>query len=257
MTSNKSKKHIELLNIEVDNITSGDLLNEFHRGVLFTPNIDHFVLLQHDKEFYEAYKDADVIILDSQIIYLLSKVFHLGFKEKISGSDFFPAFCNYHRSNAEVRIFLLGGLEDTADRLKEYLNANAQREQVVGAYSPVENLEMNDQECLEIIERIKRAEANVLAVAFGTPKQEKWIFRNRGKLPQVAMFMGVGASFDFLIGNQRRAPHWMQKAGLEWLYRLVKAPRRLAKRYLWTDLRFFKYFLFNLLRRYENPFKGM
>jgi N-acetylglucosaminyldiphosphoundecaprenol N-acetyl-beta-D-mannosaminyltransferase len=243
-----------ILNIHVLNIQQDTLLHQFDRGCLFTPNIDHFVLLQHDKEFYEAYSNAEYVVLDSQVIYLLFKILGRPFKSKIAGADFFPRFCEYHKYHETIKVFVLGGIGDVAEKVRDKLNARAGRPIVVGAYSPPINFDTNENECAAVLSLINSTDANVLAVGLGTPKQEKWIYRNRKLLTRITMFMGVGATLDFITGKQKRAPCWMQNIGFEWLFRLVH-DKRLMKRYLMRDIQFFYYLIKDLLRVYRNPFE--
>jgi exopolysaccharide biosynthesis WecB/TagA/CpsF family protein len=243
-----------LLNLELDNITMTECLQSVTGGTIYTPNIDHFVLLQKDKEFYQAYKSANYVVLDSQVIYLLGKIFRRPFKEKISGSDLFPRFCEYHKSDPAISIFVLGGMDTVAETVKNSVNERSGRELIVGACSPSKDFEKDSTKNDDVVRQIKQSGANVLAVGLGTPKQELWIYRHKHKLPEIQLFMGVGATFDFMTGNQRRAPHWMQAAGLEWFYRLLRDPRRFVRRYLVTDMQFFYYFTLDLFRAYSDPF---
>lgn len=246
---------IKFLNVNLHNTTLSNLLLEFKDGALFTPNVDHFVTLQNDKELYEAYSSAEYVVLDSQVIFYLCKIFSpkIDIKEKIAGSDFFPAFCQHHSTDSSTHVFLLGGRDDAAEIVKNLLNKKSQREFVVGSYSPQFGFENDPQECKKIVDMINASGANALAVALGAPKQEKWIYRFRSQLPNVKMFMGVGASFDFMSGKIRRAPVWMQKAGLEWFHRLLQEPRRHFKRYMIKDMAFFYYFALFLMGKYRNP----
>lgn len=243
-----------ILNIPVSNVRQEWLLRNLKQGVVFTPNIDHFVRLQKDKLFYHAYKSADYILLDSQVLFLLLK---RGKKilEKISGVDFFPEFCRYNAVNENVRIFLLGGLDNSVHRAAEKINIDAGRNIVVDSYSGVKGFEHDLEECLRIIERIKKSAATVLAVGIGSPQQEIWIQTYKPMLPSVRIFFAVGGTFDILSGKKNRAPVWMQKGGVEWLYRLIQEPRRLFRRYLITDIQFFYYFLLERLHFYKNPFE--
>ncbi|MCK9410047.1 MAG: WecB/TagA/CpsF family glycosyltransferase [Bacteriovoracaceae bacterium] len=249
-------KKISVLNIEVDNTDTLSLLQDFRSGCLFTPNIDHFVLLQHHEEFYRAYRSAEYIIMDSQIIYLLWKFIYTPFKERIAGSDFFPKFCEYHRSNEEIRVFILGGFHPVADQVKVMLNGQAGREIVVGSYSPSPEYQLDSTETGEILAMITQSRATVLAVALGTPKQELWINANRRKLPDIQMFMGIGATLDYMAGIQKRAPVWIQRIGMEWCYRLMHNPIRLFSRYLIRDISFFYYLLSASIKKYKNPFEN-
>ncbi len=247
-------KKNNILNCSLVNITNRELLQCLTRGILYTPNIDHFVLLQTDHEFYHAYKNADYVTLDSQIVYFLSKVSGRPFQEKIAGSDFFPLFCEYHKNNPRIKIFVLGGLDGVSGKVKKILNTRIGREIIVDAYSPGLDFEKDEIECKAIIERINNSVANVLVVGLGTPKQEKWIYRYKSKLPAIDIFMGVGATLDFIAGKQRRAPVFLQKVGLEWAFRLIQHPRKFMYRYLIRDVSFFYYFLLDRLKLYKNPF---
>jgi N-acetylglucosaminyldiphosphoundecaprenol N-acetyl-beta-D-mannosaminyltransferase len=246
---------IKVLNVDVLNTDGEELLQEYTQGCLFTPNIDHFVLLQKDNEFYQAYHTAEYVVLDSQVIYLLFKLLGKSFKAKIAGADFFPHFCEHHKYNDTIRVFILGGIDDVAEKVRDRLNVETGRTIVVGAYSPPIDFENNETEHTKIISLINATNANVLAVALGTPKQEKWIYRNRKYLSNVTMFMGIGATLDFMIGKQKRAPRWIQNIGFEWFYRLLHDPKRLMKRYLIRDIQFFYYLIKDVLRLYRNPFE--
>src|SRR5690606_18277209 len=112
MAVNYSKTRI--LNIDIDNLTTDELLESFDEGILVTPNIDHLIKLQKDEEFYECYQQAAYTVCDSRIIYLLSKIFSRRepLRAQITGSDFFPAFCDYHAERRDkTSVFLLGGTE--------------------------------------------------------------------------------------------------------------------------------------------------
>lgn len=155
---------------------------------------------------------------------LLSFLFHKGFSfsvlpERISGTD----LITHLLQDQQTRFFLLGASESIADRLKEQYSANGI--QVVGSFSGSPQEKYDDQ----IVERINQVSPEILFVAFGTPSQELWIARNLYKIPSVKVAIGVGGAFDFLSGKVKRAPHFLQTMRLEWLYRLLKEPR---KRYL-------------------------
>ena len=131
-----------------------------------------------------------------------------------------------------MKVFLLGAGPGVAEKARQTLNADAGREIVVGAHSPSFNLLSDENESDEIIAMIKRSGATALAVGLGAPKQEIWIARHRHKLPEVQRFMAVGATLDFEAGRVKRAPRWISRLGLEWMFRLVMEPRRLWRRYL-------------------------
>lgn len=246
---------IRVLNIDVYNTDLASFLVEWEEGCVFTPNIDHFVLLQQQREFYDAYRATDHIVLDSQVVRLLWKFRKVPFRGTVSGSDLFPAFCRHHAQNDAVTIFLLGGAPGAAARVRDDVNAAAGREMVVGVECPPLDFEKDERVCSGILERIAASKATMLAVALGTPKQELWLHRHRSSLTQVRYLIGIGATLDFMAGIVTRAPRWMRSAGLEWLFRLVRDPRRMAPRYLLRDILFFYYLMLDILHRYKDPFQ--
>jgi N-acetylglucosaminyldiphosphoundecaprenol N-acetyl-beta-D-mannosaminyltransferase len=245
---------IRVLNINVRNTDSKTLLRELHSGIVFTSNVDHLVNLQKDREFYYAYRHADYVLLDSQILFFLYALVGKRFREKISGVDFFPEFCRYHTANEGVKVFLLGGLDDSVHKAAEKLNGTIGREIIVGSYSAKKGFEGDKDECAKIVEIIARSGATVLAVGVGSPRQEKWIYNYQSQLPSVKLFFAVGGTFDVISGKRRRAPYIMQQLGIEWLFRIFQDPRRLFKRYFIIDVHFFYYFLLERLNLYHDPF---
>jgi N-acetylglucosaminyldiphosphoundecaprenol N-acetyl-beta-D-mannosaminyltransferase len=231
---------VNILNIPIDSIGMYELLDSLkYGGVVFTPNVDHLMKLQKDREFYRVYQNADYRVCDSQLIMYASRFLGKPIQQKVSGSDLFPAFYQRYSQDENVKIFLLGGLAGVAAKASRRINAKVGRNMVVGTYSPPLGFESDPVECLKIIEIINHSGANVLAVGVGAPKQEKWIDRYRLSLTEIKTFFAIGATIDFEAGNLRRAPAWMSSAGLEWLYRLLSEPGRLWKRYLIEDLGFF------------------
>ncbi|NJL45056.1 MAG: WecB/TagA/CpsF family glycosyltransferase [Leptolyngbyaceae cyanobacterium SM2_3_12] len=233
------QNQVEILNIPIDNISVNDFLSQLNRGVVFTPNVDHLMKLQKDIDFVKAYSKADYRVCDSQVLMYASKFLGTPIKAKISGSDLFPMFCEHHRHNHQMKIFLLGGAEGVASQAQERINARIGRNIIVQAHSPSFGFEKNEEECQTILEMIRQSPANVLVVGVGAPKQEKWIAKYKDELPSIDIFMAVGAAIDFEAGNKPRAPELMAKLGLEWLYRLASEPNRLWKRYLLDDFPFF------------------
>ena len=247
-------KTIKILNSNILSLTQTDLLNQLQRGVLITPNLDHLVKLQHDREFYEVYRQAEWVVCDSKILYLLSKLLKHPLPEAIPGSSFFTAFYMFHKDDPDCRIFLLGAKEGIAQKAMESINEKVGRKIVVGAHSPSFGFEKNEKECRELVDIVNRSGANVLLVGVGAPKQEKWIMKYRHQMPDVDLLMALGATIDFEAGTLKRAPRLWQKLGMEWLYRCLKEPRRLFKRYFVDDMQFFYYFAQQLLGIYKDPF---
>ena len=245
---------IRILNIDVLNITRQQLLENLHEGVLITPNLDHLIKLQKDKDFYDCYKKAEWVVCDSNILRLFSKLLKTPFVEAIPGSSFFTSYYMYHKDDADCKIFLLGAKEGVAAKAMERINAKVSRQIVVGAYSPSFGFEKNEEECKEIVDIINRSGANVVLVGVGAPKQEKWIMKWKHLMPGVKVWMALGATIDFEAGNVKRAPKIYQKLAMEWLYRFTREPKRLFHRYFVDDMKFFWYFGKQLLGVYKDPF---
>ncbi len=193
-----------------------------------TANVDFVVQALHDVELRRILADAHLVLCDGMPLVWASRWLGRPLPERVTGSDLVPRLL----AEAEQRgwrVFFLGGTEASVRTAAEKTRARHPRLQLVGAYSPPFKplLEMDHE---DILRRIHEARPDLLLVAFGCPKQEKWInmhYRRAG----VPLAIGVGATIDFLAGTMRRAPVWMQRTGTEWIFRLLQEPRRLAKRY--------------------------
>jgi N-acetylglucosaminyldiphosphoundecaprenol N-acetyl-beta-D-mannosaminyltransferase len=257
MTLRRQKKQ-RIFNIEVDDIDLQSLLVSFRAGVLVTPNVDHLIMLQSNPQFHAGYLKAEFVTVDSQIVFWALKWLGRGVQEKISGSDFLPAFCDYHAARLKnqqdgAKVFLLGGREGVASQAMRHINSRTRSNVVVQAHSPSMNFVNDATECANVIDLVNRSGATALVVGLGAPKQELWIESNRSKLVHVTRFLAVGASIDFEAKVVERAPAWMSKSGFEWLFRLYKEPMRLWHRYLIRDPQFFWLLLKDKLGFYKNP----
>ena len=236
---------IKFLNTEVDNLTMNEAVQKIEQLILskkpsyvVTPNVDHIVKLEKDKEFQEVYKEADLILTDGMPLIWISKIKKTPIKEKVSGSDLFPEVCKL-AANKGYKVFLLGAAEGVAAKAAENLKEKYKGLNIVGTYSPSYGFEKNEEEIQQIIKMINEVKPEVLAVGLGAPKQEKFLYNYRNQL-NVPVALAIGASIDFEAGNIDRAPEWMQRSGLEWFYRLCKEPKRMFKRYLVDDMKIFK-----------------
>lgn len=198
-----------------------------------TPNVDHVVMFQSRADLRDTYADASLVVADGFPVVLASKLLRRPLPERVAGSDLVPAVFEAASKSGEppLRVFLLGAGPGVAERAADRIHRRWSGVRVVGTYSPPLGFEHDTAENAAIIDRIAAAEADLLIIGLGAPKQELWVHRHASMLP-VRAALCVGATIDFLAGEKARSPRWMQRAGLEWVHRLVSEPRRLAKRYL-------------------------
>jgi len=160
----------------------------------------------------------------------------------------FLEFSKMADKNAYSYYFLGGESNEILDKIKNRVSKEFKNIRVKGYYCPpfMENFTGEVNELM--INKINECEPDILWVGLSAPKQEKWIYRNIEKL-NIKMAAGIGAVFNFYSGSVRRAPYWMQKAGLEWLYRIYAEPKRLFKKYMIYNTKFIILVLKDLLKR--------
>lgn len=182
-------------------------------------------------DFARALAGADLCLPDgAPVAWMLRRLGHRG-QPRISGPDLMARYLQGAAARGEP-IFLYGSRPATLERLSQRLLQRWPGLQIAGSHSPPFG-EPSDGEDARAAQQIRASGARTVWVALGCPRQERWMARMRPRIP--AVLLGVGAAFDFLAGEVRRAPPWMQRAGLEWLHRLAQEPRRLGRRYLVTQ----------------------
>ena len=194
-------------------------------------NAHSLVTADIDPSFRDVINNADMALADGMpIAWSLGK---LGFpeQERISGPDLMWRLCE-RTAACGLKVFLYGSMPRTLSRLQTNLKAHFPRLQIVGAASPPYRLQ-SEEEDRAAIELINASGAAIVFIGLGCPKQERWMAQHRGAIR--AVMIGVGAAFDYHAGTLKRAPFWMQRRGLEWLYRLLREPKRLWRRYLKTN----------------------
>ena len=243
MASPMAKERLKILDVEVDPITMdeaidmfGHLIKERRPSLVFTINVDVCMKIHRDPELRAISRAADLVLVDGTPMMWAARFLGTPLPGRVSGADFVPAFCQVAAERG-YRIFFLGGGSGIAEAAQRHLEARYPGLRIVGTYAPPFGFENDDRENDMIISVVRRVRPDVLFTAFGAPKQEKWLFRFRDDLA-VPVLMSVGATFDYLAGRLKRAPMWMQRAGLEWTFRLSQEPRRLWRRYLVDDSSF-------------------
>ena len=184
-----------------------------------------------DAHFREILNDADIATPDGMPVVWALRSFGAKNQARVYGPTLMLQLCK-QAAQQNHRIYLYGGRPDTLAQLQTNLSEKFPDLVIAGSYSPpFRPLTANEETAC--IQRIKDSAAEIVFVGISTPKQEKWIARVSDQLPGV-IFIGVGAAFDFHAGRVKQAPAWMQRSGLEWLFRLASEPRRLWRRYLLT-----------------------
>lgn len=156
------------------------------------------------------------------------------FKERVTGADLVMEICKRisedEKDRDSLKIFMLGAREGVAEKAKKVLEEKYEGLKISGTWAGTP-LPRDEK---QIIRKINDSEADILFVAYGAPAQELWIARNLKKLKTVKVALGIGGTFDYIAGVRKRSPIWMQKAGLEWLYRLIIQPSRIKRIYTAT-----------------------
>ena len=228
---------VDFFGIPVVDIPMGSLLKQVGNHLsrreythIVNLNPHYFLLARQDNEFGKICATGDIVFTDGTGIVLASTFRKERIHHRYTGLDLMVQLCA-HCQETGLSIFLLGGQHGIVDKCAENLRKLFPGLIIVGTLDPphVDSIDEFDNE--EFVRRVNDAAPDILFVALGAPKQEKWIERYRYRL-RVPVTMGVGASFDILGGRFPRAPRWMRSIGLEWLHRLRLEPRRLARRYV-------------------------
>jgi N-acetylglucosaminyldiphosphoundecaprenol N-acetyl-beta-D-mannosaminyltransferase len=224
----------------------GELITASRGGYVVTPNVDHVVQATRDPGLRSVYRGAALSLADGQPILWMARLLGTPLPEKVSGSDLIePLMAAAARRG--WRVFLFGATPEVSARAERLLRARNPRLRVVGRDTSVWDPADADSSA-GVVEAIRRSGADLVVVALGCPKQELWMARH-AELIGPAVAIGLGGSLDFVAGAVRRAPAWMSRAGLEWLFRLGQEPRRLAYRYLVRDLWIVAVFFGELVQR--------
>ncbi len=227
-------QRIHILGLPVDGITYAEWLAMIENWVndsrknpharhVCTINPEFIMIARQDVNFRNILKRADLCVPDGVGLLWAARRLGKPLPERVTGSDGVPIIAA-RAAQKGWRLFFLGAAPGIAEKAADVLYGRYPGLQIVGAYSGSPAPEEEDA----IVERVNAADADLLFVAYGAPEQDKWIARNLPRL-QVTMAMGVGGAFDFIAGVIPRAPLWMQRMGLEWLFRLYLQPWRIRR----------------------------
>lgn len=257
-----TRETFPILGVKIDKISNNsaavELDNFLTRGghhLICTPNVEFVIKALKDHKFktilnktsdlnlpdsfglfwagkFLSFRSLQIPILREAIILLqwffslallpfVPKIFRYPFPEKVSGSDFVWTIAQF-AAESKCRLFLLGGGPTVAERAALKLQTDTYDLRIAGVSSN------SPEQTEETITLINKSKADILLVAYGAPKQEKWLADNLNKT-NCKIGIGLGGTFDYLAGTKKRAPAWMQRIGLEWLFRLFIEPRRLSR----------------------------
>ncbi|WP_169307452.1 WecB/TagA/CpsF family glycosyltransferase [Chitiniphilus eburneus] len=231
---------LNILGCDVDNLSMQETLGrigEFiasgrpHQHVVI--NADKVVKAHRDPALKQIINECALINADGMPVVWASKLLGRPLKERVTGVDLFE---NLMRHSAEQgwRVFLLGAREEVVSAVADKFQAQYPALQLAG----YRNGYWKPEEEAEVVRQVAEARPDILFVAITSPKKEHFLGRYQEQM-KVPFAMGVGGTFDVMVGKTRRAPVWMQKTGFEWFYRFLQEPRRMFKRYFIDDMYFF------------------
>ncbi len=210
-------------------------LNDGSRHQITTVNTDFLRTAQNDPGFRRIINRSDLAVADGMPVVWISRLCRQRIPERVTGFDLIDSACR-HAVRERVGVFLLGAAPGIADAAAQELASRHRGLRIAGTYSPPFGGDTAAEDA-RMTAAIRAAGRCVLFVAFGAPKQDRFISAHLAEL-DVPVAIGVGGAFDILAGRIRRAPGWMQSAGLEWIWRLAMEPARLWRRYLIYDVPF-------------------
>lgn len=221
---------IDIHGVLIDNVSMDDAL-EVVTGMLkgqkankiFTPNAEIIMQANRDSELLNILNSAELVIPDGAGVVLASRILKIGLKEKVSGIDLVKKILS-NTGKRPTSFFIFGGKPGVAEKASINILSDYPKAKING----FRNGYFSETEIPEIIKQINDSKAEVLLVGLGAPKQEKWIYQHAAELNS-KVIMGIGGTIDIFAGSAALAPEFMRKAGLEWLFRLVKEPRRFKR----------------------------
>lgn len=242
------RKLLVILGTPIDDVTMSEALDRIDEFIAFgrqsgkghqiaTVNADFVVKSLHDAKLRRILQESDMATADGMPLVWSARLLGVPLADRVTGADMVPALAQ-RAAEKGYSIYLLGAAPGVAQQAAEVLQERYPGLRIAGVSSP--SPELVARRDPSIVEACRAARPDILLVAFGNPKQEKWIYDQAADL-SIPVMMGVGGTLDFIAGVTKRAPEWMQRSGWEWLYRLAQEPRRLWKRYA-VDLVGFTYF---------------
>jgi len=227
---------VNILGVQISSITNDDLLATFKQHILhkqkkqvcITP-VNSVLAAVKSEQVKTIYNNADYVLCDGMPLKWASSFLNTPIKERITGLDLLPNLVELCSKN-DFSIFLLGASPGVGDKLKDIILNQYPQAKIVGVYVPPFMTAFTADENYNMISAVNAASPDVLLVSLTAPKQDIWIANNKDAL-NATLLVGIGGAFEVMAGLAKRAPKWVQKAGLEWLYRFIQEPKRLFRRY--------------------------
>ena len=233
-------ERIELMGCYVDNLWMEETLQTIegfiksgkpHQHVVV--NVDKLVKASRDEDLRKIINECALINVDGMPVVWASRLLGKPLKERVAGVDLFESLMA-HSAAKGWRVFLLGAREEVVSGVKDIYEKRFPGFRLAG----YRNGYWKPEEEAEVVKQIADAKADLLFVAISSPKKEQFLGKYQAEM-KIPFAMGVGGTFDVAVGRVKRAPLWMQKAGLEWFYRILQEPTRMFKRYFIDDMAFF------------------
>lgn len=234
-------QHCEILktNINVTNMSDtikyiGGHLDDLRGKYICVSNVHTTVMSYENEEYRKIQNGAAMALPDGAPLSSYSR--RKGYKQaqRVTGPDLMLELFAISKEKG-YRHYFYGATEETLQSMKEVLERDYPGIQIAGMYAPPFRA-LTPQEDAQIVAKINESRPDFIWIGLGAPKQEEWMYQHMGQLQGV--LIGVGAGFDYLAGYIKRAPRWMQKLSLEWLYRLLQDPKRLWRRYFTSNVKF-------------------
>lgn len=208
------------------------------KNVINTINAHSYCVSKNDPDFLNSLMEGDILIPDGISMVMAAKFLNGTKINKISGEDIHSYLLSKADSEG-LSVFYMGSNLKTLIRIESRVQSEFPKVEM-GYYSPPFKSCFSEIDSMNMVERINEFQPDILFIGMTAPKQEKWVYEHKSEL-KCGTIASIGAVFDFYAGNINRAPKWMVKYGLEWLYRFIKEPRRLWRRYLINNTKFVGY----------------
>lgn len=238
-------KKMKFLNTHINNLTLDDIKLFLDERVqdrapahLVSLNVDQVIKIENNPEFAKIVEKAEMVITDGTPLVWISKLKKKPIIEKLPGPQLAEEIIKYSAKKG-YKVFLLGAKEGVADKAIRSMQRKYPRVQFVGSYSPPYGFEKKTKEIEHMNKVLRESRADILIVGLSAPKQEIFVYNNKD-VYQIPLSLSLGAAIDFLAGNVKRAPKWLNKLGLEWFYRFLIEPKRLFRRYFIEDMQIIK-----------------